>query len=481
MTGGERSPGPVSAPAGGAGHSAALARFVASHRLADLPAGCVALARRGILDALGCGLYGATLRHAGWVRELATEHPGPPEAVGWGSRHRLRAEEAARVNGTAVHATEMSETFIRAVVHPGNVIVPAAVAVAEQRDRSGAELLAAVTLAYEVLVRCGLAAGTGALMAQRLHTFSLLGGFGAAAAAAKLHFGDDERAIADTLGIAASLAPTTLFDAARTGATVKDLYEGQAAAVGAAAARYAARGVTGLRHWAEEWFPAVIRSPDLPRLTDGLGTRWEMDTGGLRIKLLPVMGLVQPTVAAVRELLARREVPTDRISRVRVDSTRRAVIAVEPEPDSVTGAKASIPFTVAALLVHRAAADRDPYLLDFFTEDLLRDRQVRRIARTCRVYVDDRFEHHFESADEMRYESRVTITLDDGEEIQGYADIWPATSRLSFDDIVGKFTACARRSLPEGRVGEVVEAVRGLESLPRARSLTRLLSTGGDG
>lgn len=454
-----------------------VARFVAAARLPELPATCVRLARRGILDAVGCGLYGATLQHAGWVREQVATLPAGPGAVSlWGHRGRARAEDAALVNGAAVHATEMSETFIRAVVHPGNVIVPAAVAVAEELGRSGEELLTAVVTAYEVLVRCGLTAGVGALMEQRLHTFSLLGVFGSAVAAAKLRFGDDAAAIGHALGIVASLAPTALFDAAREGASIKDLFEGQAASVGVTAARYAAAGVTGVERWAEEWFTGVVRHPDLPRLTDGLGHRWEMASGGLRIKLRPVMGLVQPTIAAVLNLLDRHDVEPGDIREIRVDSTKRAVIAGETAPASVTGAKASIPFAVAALLIHRDAVRRDPFLLDFYTPELLADTDVLEIASRCQVVVDDEFEHNFESAEVMKYESRVTIRLRGGATVRGYADIWPATSRLSFEEVTAKFRACAGRGWAASRTDEIIDMVRELESLPDVRSLGELLS-----
>jgi 2-methylcitrate dehydratase PrpD len=459
--------------------STALARLVAHTALPDLPEQCAELGRRGILDALGCGLYGAVLPHVDWIRD-GLPAPAAGGATVWGHRAGVDPERAALVNGTAVHATEMSETFIRAVVHPGNVVVPAAVATAEELGRTGAELLTAVVLGYEVLARCGLAAGPDALLEQRLHTFSLLGPFGAAAAVAKLRFGDDADRIHDALGIAATLAPTALLDAAREGATVKDVFEGHAAALGVVAGRYASLGVTGMRRWAEEWFPAVIRTPDLDRLTDGIGVRWEMAAGGLRIKLRPVMGLVQPTIAAVLDLLDRHPVVPADVTDIRVDSTRRAMIATDVAPATVTGAKASIPFTVAALLHQPEAARTDPYLLDFFTAELLGDPDVLALSARCGVRLDAEFDHHFEADAEMRYESRVTVTLRDGSRHTGYADIWPSTSRMSFDEVAGKFTACATR----GGIAEpapIVAAVRGLAGLDDARRLGALLAGDGGG
>lgn len=454
----------------------AVAEFVAGHRLADLPESCRELARRGILDALGCGLYGHTLGHIGWATGLG--RGSQPQSHIWGEPELTDAGGAALANGTAVHATEMSETFIRAVVHPGNVIVPAALAVAERERSSGAATLAAVALGYEVLIRYGLACGTGALLDQGLHTFSLLGVFGAAAAAAKLCFDDDATAIEHTLAIAACLAPTTLLDAARDGAGIKDLYEGYAAQLGVQAADLVDRGATGPPGAADLWLRAVIRQPRPEALTDELGEQWRMDSGGLRIKMLPVMGLVQPTTAAVRELLSDHDLAPAQITSIEVHSTRRAVIAQETRPGSLTAAKASIPFTVAALITYPHRWRDDPYLLDFFTPELLHDEQVLRLASRCTVRVDEEFEHNFESAERMRYESRVVIALTDGDKREGYADIWPATSGLRFDQVVPKFLACAGRRLPPAAGHQVVEAVRQLEQLPDLTPLVRALAGG---
>jgi 2-methylcitrate dehydratase PrpD len=462
----------------GTARSRELARFIAAHDLGRIPRGCREIARRGILDALGCGLYGHSLTHVGWASPLGHDHGR--EAHIWGEPGPVSAAGATLANGTAIHATEMSETFIRAVVHPGNVIVPSAIAVAEQQDSSGAELLCAVALAYEILIRYGLASGgRTALLEQGLHTFSMLGAFGAAAAAAKLRFGDDVEAVDHTLGVAACLAPTTLLDGARQGAGIKDVYEGYGASIGVRAADFVSLGATGPLNSADLWLHAVIRDPRPHRLTAGLGDEWLMDSGGLRIKQLPVMGLVQPTTVAVLDILSRHELDPRQVVDIRVFSTRRAVIATETRPVSVTAAKASIPFTVAALIARPELVRDDPYLLGFFTAELLRDPAVLELAQRCSVVLDETFEHNFESADQMRYESRVVIALDNGRVVEGYADIWPSTSAMTFDEVVPKFVACGSRLLPAPALDRIVGSVRRLEESDHLGPLTAALSAAG--
>src|SRR5260370_11516540 len=73
--------------------------------------------------------------------------------------------------------------------HPGSHVVQAALAMAEREGRSGAELLAAVTLGYDVCCRFLLALGPDLVRGSHRSaegTSSTMGAVGAAASLAKL-------------------------------------------------------------------------------------------------------------------------------------------------------------------------------------------------------------------------------------------------------------------------------------------------------
>ena len=70
---------------------------------------------------------------------------------------RLPAAAAAFVNGTLAHSLDYDDTHLPSVLHPSASVVPAALAVAQARQRSTRELIAAIAAGLEVSVRVGMA------------------------------------------------------------------------------------------------------------------------------------------------------------------------------------------------------------------------------------------------------------------------------------------------------------------------------------
>src|SRR3546814_13436008 len=90
------------------------------------------------------------------------------------------------MNGAYVHSTEMSETFTRALAHPGNSVIPAVLAAAERDHRSGREVILGTAIGYELLIRLGLGTGPSLVLKQGLHPPATPGAFGPTAAVSKV-------------------------------------------------------------------------------------------------------------------------------------------------------------------------------------------------------------------------------------------------------------------------------------------------------
>ena len=84
-----------------------------------------------------------------------------PEASVLTTDIRTSAVNAALANGMFGHADETDDFEPVTKAHPGCAVVPAALAMAEREDRSGTELLRAVTLGYDLCCRFLLALGAG--------------------------------------------------------------------------------------------------------------------------------------------------------------------------------------------------------------------------------------------------------------------------------------------------------------------------------
>ena len=185
-----------------AGPTRQLARWVSALRYKDLPPRTREVVRILLLDTLGCGVYGYATPWArkllDWARAAA---PARAAATVWGEgAPALRAADAALVNGTAAHAFELDD-YHQAKLHPGAVVIAAAVAMAEQAGASGERLVTAIAAGYEVMIRSSLALNPSAARLRGWHLTGVCGPFGAAAACASLMGLDAERT-AWALGLA---------------------------------------------------------------------------------------------------------------------------------------------------------------------------------------------------------------------------------------------------------------------------------------
>ena len=164
----------------------ALSEYIAAAATRALPPAVVEKTGHHILDTLAAIISGSRLR----AGELATAYVkrlgGTPEATLIGTPLVVPAESAALANGMAGHADETDDSHLRGRFHPGCGIVPAALAVAELQDRSGADFLRAVALGYDIGTRFNMSLGYPNPNAATHSTHTLGVNFGAAAAAAAL-------------------------------------------------------------------------------------------------------------------------------------------------------------------------------------------------------------------------------------------------------------------------------------------------------
>src|SRR3954470_21740624 len=121
-----------------------VANWVADLRYEDLPPRTREVVRIAILDTVGAGVYGYQTPWADKLLAWARRGGAAGESTVWGDQQpSLRTADAALVNGTAAHAFELDD-YHNAKLHPGAVVVSAALAVAEHLNSTGTELVTAI-------------------------------------------------------------------------------------------------------------------------------------------------------------------------------------------------------------------------------------------------------------------------------------------------------------------------------------------------
>lgn len=421
--------------------------------------------RRHVLDAIGNALAGARTGVVAPVVEVARGLGGPGQAHVLAGGAPIGAPAAALANGALVHGLDFDDTHAGALVHPTAVLLPAALAVAEEHDADGAELLDALVPAYEAVLRIGSAAPHG-FHARGFHATSVVGVFGAAMVASRLA-GLSQGAAVNALGIAGSQAAGSLEFLAE-GVTTKQLHPGLAAMNGVLAARLAGAGATGPRTILEgrAGLYSTHAALDVPvgDVVEGLGQGWQ--TTRITVKPYPVCQLSHAALDALASLRERLDV--DRVRRIEVRLPRESMeIVADPaarkrRPGSTYEARFSLQFCLAVLL-------REGHLtVDDLGADQLDDDQLRRLADLVEVRPFD--------ADGVAAAApgHVRVVLDDGTEMVGEV----ATSRggpdnpLDDQQLARKFRDNVGPAVGE-RAVRLVDTLLGLDATTSVRALVQ--------
>jgi 2-methylcitrate dehydratase PrpD len=331
-----------------------LAKWIAGLRYGDLPPRTREVVRIMLLDTLGCGVYGYATPWAKLVLQWArTGNSGKGEATVWGeAAPALRASDAALVNGTAVHAFELDD-YHQAKLHPGAVVVPGAVAMAERLGSTGERLVTAIAAGYEVMIRSSLALNPSAARLRGWHLTGVCGPLGAAAACASL-MGLNEEQTAWALGLAGTQG-SGLWAFNADGTMSKRFHAGRAAQSGVVAAELASIGFTGPTQIYEFHDGGLLKAfsdaSDPAPLTRDLGQVFHLDATS--IKPYSCCGSTHSYVDAALELRRRLGTPWDAARPVRVGMAKVVDVqcGFDYAPSSALNAQMSLRYVVAAALM----------------------------------------------------------------------------------------------------------------------------------
>ncbi len=131
-----------------------LSEFASDTDYERLPPNVVEVSKRVLLDTIGVMVAATTLEKAVLpIIQLVKDGGGKEESTIIGFGGKVPCWNAAFANGALSHALDYSTSDSRGVA-PGGVTVPAALAMAERSPHtSGRELIAAIAVGCEVLMR----------------------------------------------------------------------------------------------------------------------------------------------------------------------------------------------------------------------------------------------------------------------------------------------------------------------------------------
>jgi 2-methylcitrate dehydratase PrpD len=446
---------PASPAAGSAAASVAgqWAAFIHDTDFHDLPADIVARAKSRLLDALATALAARDLPVPAVARRFVQANRGPATVIG--HAERLPAVDAAFVNATLVNGCTHDDFLAKS--HPGAVAIPAALALGEAHDASGAALLAAIVLGYDIVARAYLGS-PGMLPAFR--GTGVAGAIGAAAAAGKMLALDQPRLV-NALGCAAMFA-SGFGEGFRSGTMDVKLNVGWASRTGVSAAELAAAGATAspLAFEGESgYFRAFGRTAEhAAQAVRDMGKPFLIQD--VVYKERPVCIFVQTPVHLALTLKARHGLDPSRIERVTIRAplptlTNPGYTNVAPYQTPLK-ARISARFTVAAALLGRPVDEYAYY-------ENIADPEV--------LALSDRIDLLDPAADQ---EGRVDIEAVCGGVSYAASGLEMDSLTPTTEKIIAKFKRLTAH-LPSKRSDDVLEMVLALEDVPRIGALTALL------
>lgn len=448
------------------GETDRLAAFATAAR--PFAAEVVNQAKRMILDNLACQISGAPLPWSRAYRDAAVSLGAGNGATSVYDGDALSIDEAAFLNSAYGHANEFDDTHLASATHPGSVIIPAALALAERDHRTGRELVEAVIVGSEIMIRIALAASP-ALHERGHYVPAAVGPFGAAAACARLlHL--DARVCVNALAIAGSFS-AGLKAFQQGGGSVKRIQCAIPAAAGLRSAVTAAHGITGPPAIleSERGFLAVFAGTyDTAPLTDGLGEEFRM----LRTAFKPVACNLSThaAVEAAGWLQDAYGLRADDIATIEIGVSASAIgdVGVIVEPPDILAAQSSLAFGTAVRFLRGGNGPHD------YHEEDLRDPRFLALAHRVTLTVDPICDN-----ERRRLNTRpavVTVRTTDGRSLEKriHAPQGSPENPLANDALTRKFTAAVSPLLGAERTAELADRIWAIDALDDAGELLRL-------
>jgi len=443
------------------GITRALSQYVVASQYEKLPPEVRHEGLRAFVNWVGCAAGGSREPDIELMIEVLSEFSGAKNTTVVGHRERLDAPNATLVNSMSSAALAFNDTHNRSVAHPTSPVAAALLALAERRPLSGKELLHALILGIEIQCRVGnILCTPPAECAVGLSTQGLLGGIGAAVAAAKT-MGLDEDGVATAIGLAANQAAGIRESQSTMGS---HLIPGHAARCGLMAALLAARGFEcsdTMIEGAKGFAVSFASRPQFDAALDGLGKTFEITT--LAYKPYPSGVVIHPIIDACLEVAGSKPINAANIERIELTVPPLTVKLCDlVEPKDRGQALVSMQHWASAALVHGTAG------IAQVAESVVHDPAIAQLRRKV---------SHTIAADMRNESAGVRVTLKDGRSLQARIEhCRGSTGRpLNDADIRDKARGQLETVFPAGIADRILAESWRIGEYPRVDALCGLL------
>nr|WP_275695729.1 MmgE/PrpD family protein [Streptomyces noursei] len=444
-----------------------LGARIAGVRHQDLTHHGHAVFHTALVDTVGVAYAGSAAEGSRLTRAAAGPL-SPGQSLVLGTADRVSALDAGLLNGVSAHALDYDDTNAIMGGHPSAVLIPAALALAEERGSSAGQVAEAYAAGYEAVIRISRAVGTSH-WDNGWHSTPTLGVLGAAATGARL-LGLPPQRCATALAIATSSAAGLQ---ANIGTMVKPLHVGRAVREGLFAARLAAQGFTANPRALEEprGFLDLYSGPgryELAAAVPGAGdSTLEINRCSNTVKEHECCGSTHSALEAAIALHRKRRFTPEDVERIDIVVDRRCLPHTDrpvlPEP---LAGKFSLQYVVARALLEGGIGSAH------FEDEAYLSSRIRQLMNRTRVSVAAA-----SWSGDVRVPAEVTVFTVTGGALRQMAEDSPVdpTEVLHPPNLWEKFSECVGRVVGQADVSRVVSVLERFAEFADVRDATRVL------
>ncbi|MGO4527984.1 MmgE/PrpD family protein [Paenibacillus sp. 2TAF8] len=391
-----------------------LADYVTRLQYEDLSERAIEVGKQVILDSYGNMIFGRYSEASERILKyaaLADSVIKNEELVSLIGEQNVRTstDHAVFIHTMMARCADLDDGYRHAMGHPGSVLVPLLLSVAQLHRNDGKQMIAAIVAAYDVYARLGEAINPFMYRERGFDATGVCGAVAAAALVSKLTNADAKQT-KDAMGIA-SLFTGGLIEYQNDGTSGKILCSGWAALTGLRAVRLASCGFTGPdaalegRYGFFQAFKGTSGHCDTSNVLNGLGTDFKVTS--IYFKRHACQRGLHATLDAMLELREDYHLTPSKIKSVDVRTSSFVYRLTNPKPKTAIGAQASTQFTSAVALKY-GRMDSEHLIFDSFT-----DPEVHELVDKITVTLDDEVQQYLTDHPTHFCAAHVTITTYD--------------------------------------------------------------------
>ncbi len=444
-----------------------IAGWIVKSSYTDLPPETIEAAK-GLLLKTITGMVAGSREPVGRTLTTYLSHQGgSPDAGVVCGRFRTSVENSAMALGTFAHASELEDDMI-----PGTAgdywMLPAFFSLGESLVSSGAEIIMASVISFEVSNRLGMGGiGERAHTERHLCPTAWLGTIGTAAGAARLlKLGVKETV--NALSIAASHAGSLL---AQVGTDSHFLESGHSCRAGVMSALLAKEGVTGQPDILERKGGLLdvvgIENVDLRRDTEDIG-KPPFAVHQVWVKKYPCCLLMHTAIDALSMLVAENKVRNEDVSSVEVHQNVRALNFCSHPADSIPNLRFSFYHSLGEVLL-RGTVDQST----FTQESKIVDPELDKARRKVKLVPNPEWTGPMTTGG-----ATVVIVMNDGKKLSKHMDqpIGSPESPLTNEQIAAINRQYVKGILSDEQARRVEEIALNMDNEPDILELMDILT-----